>query len=260
MAIQGYTTGGQGLLLMAPVNIQSSGISIATAITPLPNSITAFDNKYDTTTFLELAIFSSRTDEVGIISTAPALDANPKTISFTIDRDDNYTLRFMQRYCTSMRLRYENPAANATSTTAKEYEDSLSVRGGDTTEETTSISPLDTIFFIWSGPKFKDTLGGQKIIYGFAGVSSSTPNFTTAFQTDNQFTFTLTGAPQEIDANIDISQFVFNSAVGANFGVVGGAAGYNALSPAITDGKLGIVFGSDSFQIPSRTSIIVDKL
>jgi hypothetical protein len=258
MATQGFTTGGKSILMLAPVAVSSQGIEVAQPRANLPTSIMDFAGKYDATNFLELTVFSSRDDEVGIISTAPALDASPKTISFTIDRDDNFALRFMQRYCTSLRLSYENPASTATSTTAKEYEDGLSVRGESTSEET-DILPLDTVFFAWLGPSFRDTLGGTKIIYGLAGVSSTSANFTTAFQTDNQFTFTLTGAPQDVDAEIDLSDYIFNSAVGANFGTVGGAGGVNNLPTAITNGKIATVFGQTVFTIPSRTSIIVDK-
>jgi len=92
MAIQGFTTGSQGVLMMAPVLIDSLGVAtLPTAASVLPNRVQDLYNNQgniNTSTLLELAIYSSRADQVGIISSAPAFDANPKTMTFTIDRDD----------------------------------------------------------------------------------------------------------------------------------------------------------------------------
>jgi hypothetical protein len=83
------------------------------------------------------------------------------------------------------------------------------------------------------------SIGTAKIVYGLVGVNSSSPNFTTAFDTDNQFTFTLTGAPQEGDANINFpTNYVFHSAVGAAIGNISGSINGVNLTTPITDGML----------------------
>jgi len=158
MAIQGFTTGGQGVLLMAPVNISTTGVAtLATPLSTLPASMKDLYDGFgliDKSKNLELTVFSSKLDEVGIVSTSPSFDATPKSIAFTIDRDDLYSLRFMQRYCLSLRCGIETPAEQAGTTTAKEYEDGTTVRG-DTTPEEEVIKPENTIFFAWLGPKMR---------------------------------------------------------------------------------------------------------
>jgi hypothetical protein len=149
MSIQGYTKGGQGILIIAPVNISATGVAtLATPMSTLPTSMQSLYDQYgiDKSVHLELSVFSSTTDEVGIVSTSPSFDSSPKSISFTIDRDDLFSLRFMQRYCLSLRCGIETPAAAAGSTTAKQYEDGTEVRG-DTAIEDEKILPENTLFF-----------------------------------------------------------------------------------------------------------------
>ena len=128
MAIQGFTTGAQGLLMMAPVTINNQGVaSLVSAVTGtnFPETVRDLydtDGNLITSKWLELAVFSSRSDQVGIISSAPNFDASPKTMAFTIDRDDMWSQIFLNRYCVSLRAGLETPA-DITSTTAKEYED-----------------------------------------------------------------------------------------------------------------------------------------
>lgn len=258
MANQGFTTGSQGVLLMAPVKITDGVASIAT-----PKSIASInsvlDFKYDVTDFLELAIFCSKPDEVGIVTSTPVSSGTPRQATFTIDRDDNYSFRFLQRYCTSLRSEYESPVS--ASTNAKEYEDGITVRGDDA--ETETIKPTDTIFFVHLGPKFKDEAGGTKITYGLAGIGSDSASYTTAFEQDNQFTFTLIGAPQDKPSDVlDIKDFVFNSVVGVKFGTVGGPNGVQYLPSDHLDGliwkHITDAIGDYEFVIPAKTSILQD--
>jgi len=263
MAIQGFTTGRQSVLMMAPVKITGTGASKTIELaTPVPistiNSVNDFYEKYDASTFLELALFSSTSDQTGIISTSLSLDAEPKTIAFTIDRYDIWTLRFLQRYCKSLRSGLERPST--TPTTAKQYEDGLEVRGEAAAEEV--ILPTDTIFFVSIGPNFRDiqSAGMTEVIYGFAGISSSSANYSSSYDTDNQFTFTLIAAPQEVDATINLEDFVFNSVVGAKFGKEGGKHGLNHWADAIEDGKIGNIFQNYDFEIIKNTGIITDSI
>jgi hypothetical protein len=122
MAIQKFTTGGNGILTMAPVIFENGVPKLADEASSFPTSLDAlYDNegKIDPSVLLELAIFTSKDDEVGIVSTASSLDATPKTIAFTIDREDKWALRFLQRYCKSLRCGLETPATQSKGKTAK---------------------------------------------------------------------------------------------------------------------------------------------
>ena len=94
MAIQGFTTGAQGLLLMAPVQISSTGVAtLVPAVTgsAFPDQVSdLYDSSGNliTSKYLELCMFSSKTDEVGIVSTSPNFAVAPKTFTVTMDRDD----------------------------------------------------------------------------------------------------------------------------------------------------------------------------
>jgi hypothetical protein len=258
MATQFFSTGGGGVLLMMPADIRTNTITLGT-VGSIPSNINGFT--YNRSDFLELAIFTDKEDKVGIISTSPSFDASPKTITFTIDREDTHAMAFLQRYCVSLRDGLDVPAGG--DTTGKEYEDGISTAVAGAEEGI--IDPLDTVFFIWAGPKIENNR--MKVVFGFAGIGSASANFSTAFQTDNQFTFTLTGAPQSIAfelPTIELKEFVFKSAVGANFGIVGGPQGFDRGATAsieeITDGKLGQIFGDYKFIIPPRTAFRTDNI
>jgi len=60
-------------------------------------------------------------------------------------------MMFLNRYCTSLRAGLETPA-DVTSTTAKEYEDGMTVRGDTAADET--IAKTDTIFFVHLGARY----------------------------------------------------------------------------------------------------------
>lgn len=252
MAKAGYTTGGGGILLLIPTNITNSSVGIGTETT-LPTSL---EQAEKSNTKLSLAIYTSREDEVGLVSASPSFDASPKQITFVTDRDDQYTIRWMQRYCTTLRTGLESTAPAGAS--EKSYEDGLAVR--KTEENTNDILPNDVIFFVWLGaPMTGESAGMRKIVYGLTGVAGSTPNYATANNTDNQYTITLTGAPQDIDATFDISNFVFPSAVDAHVGNLDAkGGGAQSVFDDITDGTIGQIFGNYIFNIPAKTSILQD--
>jgi len=262
--IQGFTTGAKGVLMMAPVNISPTGIAtIVPASTPLPTSVKDFynttTNDFETSKNLELAVFSSYEEEVGIVSSSPNFSVVPKTFTFTIDRDDVWTFMFLHRYCKSLRFGLEKPSTEAVGTTAKQYEDGLEVRGDATSPESEVIAKTDTVFFVHVGPLFRDTKGAGKckLTYGLVGIGSDSSNYTTAYQVDNQFTFTLIGAPQQGDSNITgISNYIFHSVVGANFGQSSPTGIDTLVAEKIVDGKIGAIFGNYQFWLPKNTSIV----
>jgi hypothetical protein len=102
---------------------------------------------------------------------------------------------------------------------------------------------------------------GMKVIFGFAGISSTSANFTTAFEQDNQFTFTLIGAPQSEAAEIDLDNFVFLSAKGSGDTANPKSPIYKSNAPTmLASGMIGQIFKGHTFKIPAKTSMIEDYI
>jgi len=257
---QSNSTGGGSILMMYPV-MQATGTETTIKIAPessLPASLSAIiDDGYNSIK-LALGVYSNEKDKVGIVSTAPSFDASPKSIAFTIDRDDLYTIRFLQRYCSGLRTGLEIPATQG-QPNEKNYEDGLAINS--TADEDTIIKLSDTIFFIWYGAPTGDAAGEKtmrKIVYGFAGISSSTPNFSTSYNTDTQFTFTLTGAPQSYKADIKANDLYTPNSVDVNG--IGTGMGSSLLSNYPINDISDLFPAGYQFTLPKETSILQDVI
>jgi len=258
---QGFSTGGGGLIVMWGVNYRYSGLEPQAVIVPpetaIPSGLRAM--KYDDTVIFGHGIYSNAEDEVIVISAASSLDGTPKSITFTVDRDDEHSMRFLQRYCPTLRPSMEQP--EGTSTTAKLSEDGLSVRGEAT--EAGGVNILDCVFFVWFGAPVKGMDGKtkRKIAYGIGSISGATPNISTGYETDNTFSFTINAQPQKVDAEIELTDLYIPKSVVASG--VGTGIGSSFSSKGILTGESDI---SKLFPVgyelylPKNTGILVDVI
>jgi hypothetical protein len=249
----------QGAAMATPAAV------IVPAETPYPESLAGM--KYDDTCVLGLGIYSNVKDEVGIISTSTNFDATPKTITFTVDRMDEFVLRFLQRYCVGARPGFDKPTDE--SQTAKEYECGVAVRQDATADTTVGI--LDSVFFVWIGPpttamndipdESTGKVGKSKrtIVYGLASITANTLNLTTAFQTDNQISFTLTMQPRNVPAEITSEDLYLSASVNpAEIGTgIGSSLQPGTLAEAET---LDVILPDYEFFLPAFTGMIMDVI
>lgn len=223
-----YTSGGSGIKIAWPVYLDivpgASGAPDTysyklvpagneTPLSTITSTSFMFDKygQYDKSAttqsniFLGLSVNDSKTDRVGITSASPAWDAAPKTLTITHDRDDIYTSRFLDRYCLPRRpgqAVVEEGLADPT----LEYESRLQITS---TAESTSTEPGDLLFCVWiSSPIGNMNAVGtyRNIIYGLFTLSSASPNFSTAFNTRNSFSYVYTAVDNKYPLNVLASE------------------------------------------------------
>jgi hypothetical protein len=260
---QGFSTGGGGIIKNYPLMLNANNKIVIAEETALPTGLTPSSlvpMTFDAKTALALGIYGNYNDEVGITTSSRNFEATPKTMTITTDRDDIWTLRWMQRYCPSLVPGRDKPVIPGKA--AKGFEDGIGIRQTDETGEIVALT--DCILSIWFGAPINGMAGGKNmrnLIYGIFSVAAGTPNDTTAYNEDNQYTYTLTAQPQEYDCDIELEDLYISNSITAKDVGAGNTGGLSSFERGILEDENDIskLFAPGyKLYLPKHTGIVKD--